>query len=257
MRTSVIPKSRDLSGRAEKQMRTWALALELTPPPVPNAKTPLHHLFKPYVAMSREAGIDADGVAHLIADRLHWKVLDRDVVDYIAEQHNWSRVSVESVDERKSSWYHDTLGKWLDSKLVSQVEYVRGLGKIIALAAQRENVVFVGRGAQFILPRERGLTVRLIGPRKTRLGQVMQQESCTEREAERKLDEMDRGRSDFVRRYFHRDIADPAVYDIVLNMEHFSNEEAAQLIVEACRMRFPKIVSEHEAAQARGRERTS
>lgn len=243
MRTSVIPKSRDLSGRAEKQMRNWALALELTPPPAPPVKQPLQQLFKPYVAISREAGIDADAIAHLIAERLHWKVLDREVVDYIAEQHNWSRVSVESVDERKSSWFHDTLGKWLDSKLVSQVEYVRGLGKIIALAAQRENVVFVGRGAQFILPRERGFTVRLIAPRKRRLCQVMHEENCTEREAERMLDEMDRGRSDFVRRYFHHDIADPAVYDMVLNLEHFSNDEVAELVVDACRLRFPDIVA--------------
>lgn len=241
MRTSVIPKSRELSGKAERQMRTWALALELTPPPAPAGKVPLQKLFKPYVAVSRESGIDAGEIAHVVAARLNWKVLDREVVEYIAEQHNWSRVSVESVDERKSSWFHDTLGKWLDSKLVSQVEYVRGLGRIIALAAQRENVVFVGRGAQFILPRDVGLTVRLIGPRKSRIRELMREENLNEHEAEKALDDVDRGRTDFVRRYFHRDIADPAVYDMVVNLEHFTNEEVAELIVKACHMRFKDI----------------
>ncbi|MCC6491825.1 MAG: cytidylate kinase-like family protein [Pirellulales bacterium] len=223
-------------------MRTWALALELTPPPEPPDKTQLQQLFKPYLALSREAGVDAAYITHSVAERLNWKVLDREVVDYIAEQHRWSRVSVESVDERKASWFHDTLGKWLDSKLVSQVEYVRGLGRIVALAAQRGNVVFVGRGAQFLLPKERGLTVRLIAPRKARIHAIVQDEKCDERQAELLLDETDRGRSDFVRRYFHRDIADPAVYDLVLNLERLTKDDAAELIVKATCQRFPDAV---------------
>ncbi|RIK87664.1 MAG: hypothetical protein DCC67_01710 [Planctomycetota bacterium] len=243
MRTNVIPRSRELSGKAEQQMRTWALALELTPPPKPSGKTPLASLIKPYIALSREAGVDAAEIAQVVATELHWKVLDREMVDYIADQHNWSRVSVESVDERQSSWFHDTLGKWLDSKLVSQVEYVRGLGRIVALAAQRESVVFVGRGAQFILPRDAGLTVRLVAPKKARLQHLAQCANCSEHEAEKMLEEVDRGRADFVRRYFHRDIADASVYDLVVNLEHFTNEQAAGLIIEASRLRFKDIAA--------------
>lgn len=114
---------------------------------------------------------------------------------------------------------------------MSQAEFVHRLGKIVVLAAQHESMVFVGRGAQFILPREVGLAVRVIAPRKHRVQRIMERRRCSRRDAEKFIDETDTGRSDFVQRYLHRDVADPHLYDLVINLEHMPREVAVELIV--------------------------
>jgi cytidylate kinase len=218
-------------------MRTWALDLEARQRLQQEHAAP-KELIHPYVAISRECGVDAGDLAKCLASKLGWKVFDRELLDYMAEHYHWSNVALDYVDEKTASWFHDTFGKMLDDRIVTQVEYVSRLGKIVLLAAQHESHVFVGRGVQFILPRDRGLTVRIIAPKKQRIQRVMERRNCSQREAERFVDETDRGRAAFVQRYFHHDVADSRLYDLVINLEHTSRDAALDLIVGDYLMRF-------------------
>jgi cytidylate kinase len=128
-------------------------------------------------------------------------------------------------------------GKWLDDQLISQVEYVSRLGRVVLLAAQHESTVFVGRGAQFMLPREVGVAVRIIAPRKERIHRIMEKRRCTEREAKAFVDNTDFARAHFVQRYFHHDVADPQLYDLVVNLAHLPRDAAVGLIAEECKRR--------------------
>jgi cytidylate kinase len=216
----------------------WALRLESQQrEPPPAAESP-RQLIHPYIAISRETGVDAAGIAKSVASKLGWKVLDSELLDYIAEHYHLSRLALDYVDERAASWFHETFGKWLDEQLVSQAEYVSRLGTVVLLAAQHESTVFVGRGAQFVLPREAGLAARVIAPRKLRVQRVMERRQCSQHEAEEFVDESDNGRAGFVRRYFHRDVADPRLYDLVINLERTSPEAAADLILNDFRLCF-------------------
>ncbi len=237
MRANVLPRSRDLSQVAERQLRSWAIGLETRQRLEHQKKSP-QQLIHPYIAISRKAGVDAGEMAKTLAQKLGWKTLDRELLDYMAEHYQWSRVALDYVDERTASWFHDTFGKWLDQQMVSQAEYVSRLGKIVLLAAQHESHVFVGRGAQFILPRDLGLTVRMIAPLKQRINRVMERQQCSRQVAEKFISETDAGRADFVRRYFQRDVADPRLYDVVLNLEHTSREAAVDLILGDYMLRF-------------------
>jgi cytidylate kinase len=232
MRTSTLPRSRELSEAAEHQMRTWALRLESQQRLEKEAaKASPTQLIYPYIAISREAGVDASEVAQAVAISGGWKVCDRELLDYMVEHYHWSRVALDHVDEHTVSWFHETFGKWLDEQLVSQAEFAHRLGKIVLLAAQHESIVFVGRGAQFILPRDLGLAVRLIAPKRQRVQQIMERRQCSRHDAEKFADETDIGRADFVQRYFHHDVADPHLYDLVINLERLPREVAVELIV--------------------------
>jgi cytidylate kinase len=88
---------------------------------------------------------------------------------------------------------------------------------------------------QFILPREAGIAVRIIAPKKQRVERVMKRRQCNWRDAERFVDDTDRGRAQFVERYFHRDVADPHLYDLVINLAYVSYDDAVDLMVERCR----------------------
>jgi hypothetical protein len=239
MTTTRARHNHELSTVAEHQMRTWALQMESKQAleREQSAKS-ARHLVCPYIAVSRESGVDAGEIANAVGAKLGWKVLDRGILDYMAEHYQWSRVALEYVDERTASWFHDTFGKWLDEHLVSQPQYVRRLGQIVVMAAQHESTVFVGRGAQFLLPRERGVSVRLINLKQQRIARIVEREGLSPPAAEKLIDEVDKGRADFVRRYFHRDVTDPHLYDLVINLEHLGRDAAVDLIVNSYQLRF-------------------
>jgi cytidylate kinase len=221
-------------------MRTWALQLqaqerleeERAPERVPE-------LIHPYLVISRETGVDAAEIAQAVATQCGWKALDRELLDYLAEHDHLSRIALDFVDERTVSWFHEMFGQWLDDKLISQAEYVSRLGRIVLLAAQHESTVFVGRGAQFILPRNSGVVVRLIAPQKERIRRVEARRGCSQAEARKFVEETDKMRAQFVSRYFHHDVADPHLYDLVINLEYLPREVAVDMIVGECRRRFP------------------
>jgi cytidylate kinase len=238
MRSSLKSRQRrGISEVAERQMRRWALDIQAGKERAEeNAKLEVRQLIKPYMVLSREAGVDAADIANAISDHCGWKVLDRELLDYLAEHDHLSRLALDFVDERSVSWFHEMFGTWLEKQLVSQAEYVSRLGRLVLLAAQHENSIFVGRGVQFMLPRELGFTVRFIAPLKQRDSRMKMLNACTEREARRQVDELDENRQNFVKRYFQHDITDPHLYDLVINLGFVPREEAASLVAnEAAR----------------------
>jgi hypothetical protein len=232
MRSSFdTPRVRGISEVAERQMRRWALDIQTEKERTEaGPDLEVRELIKPYIVISREAGVDAADLANGISDHCGWKVLDRELLDYLAEHDHLSRLALDFVDERTVSWFHEMFGTWLEKQLVSQAEYVARLGRLVLLAAQHESSIFVGRGVQFMLPRELGFTVRLIAPLKQRISRMKMLNACTEPEARRLVDELEENRQNFVKRYFQHDIADPHLYDLVINLGYVPREEAASLV---------------------------
>ena len=237
-----MSQNRGLSALAERQMRNWALDLQTQQRLAEEREhTQVPQLIHPYLAISRETGVAGGELAQSIASKCNWKLLDRELLDYLAEHDHLSRMALDFVDERAASWFHEMFGKWLDEQLVSQAEYVSRLGRLVLLAAQHESTVFVGRGVQFMLPRDRGLAVRIIAPTKQRIQRVMKTRQCNQRDAKKFVEETDDGRAQFVQRYFHRDISDPHLYDLVINLEHMSRDDAIDLIVSEAKRHEQKI----------------
>src|SRR3954463_9256808 len=211
--------NRTMSLAAERQMRNWALDMQIKQRVASEREhIQVNDFIHPYVFVSREAGVDATSLSRAVAEKCGWKLFDRELLDYMAEHDHLSRLALEFVDERAVSWFHEMFGTWLEKQLVSQAEYVSRLGKILLLQAQDESSVFVGRGAQFMLPRERVLRVRVIAPIKQRIRTIMNLRACGEREAREYIETTDREREQFVQRYFHHDLSDPHLYNLVINL---------------------------------------
>lgn len=228
--------NRGLSALAERQMRNWAIDLQTRQRVAEERElTEVQPLIHPYIAISREAGCNASALAAAVAEKCGWKLLDRELLDYMAEHERLSRMALEFVDEKSASWFHEMFGTWLDRQLVSQAEYVSRLGKLLLLQAQHENTVFVGRGAHFMLPRESGLVVRVIAPLKMRIQNIAEWRHCTEHEAKAFVETTDYNREQFVQRYFHHDLRDPHLYDLIINLAHIPRSQAIELIVDAAK----------------------
>jgi cytidylate kinase len=223
----------------ERQMRRWALTLRtLQRAESREAIARIPQDIHPYVAISRQAEAGGATIARLVAQQLGVECLDKELLVSVAERYHLPRHFIEFVDETTSDWLLDLFGRWLDQRVVTPDDYIRRLGQIVLLAARHGSAVFVGRGVQCILPRERGLAVHIVAPLEMRIERAGRVHALSADAARTYVVEKDCGRRDFVRSHFQRDIADPTLYDLVLNVEHLGPATAGDTIVAAYRGRF-------------------
>jgi cytidylate kinase len=220
---------------AEKQMKEWEFRQEVADRSArAQGPHPTERKLGQFIAISRESGAGGSSVAKMVGERLGWEVMDKNLLDHVADRYQLSREMLEMVDETTVNWAYDILGTWLDRKIISREKYMVRLARVVVGAARKGKVVFVGRGTQFLLPRASGLAVRLVASEPYRVRRIMDRENLDASNAKRFLDETDRGRREFAMRFFRQDIADPHIYDLVINTERIGFERAAELIVSAC-----------------------
>ena len=75
--------------------------------------------------------------------------------------------------------------------------------------------------------------MRIVASEKYRIKQIIAHNGTSEVVARRCMKEIDEGRREFVERFFHRDIADPHHYDLVINVDRCGSEGAVQEIITA------------------------
>jgi cytidylate kinase len=225
---------------AEQRMRQWAIGHEVEQRvEQEHAAEELPDHIHPFLAISRESGCGAEEVARAVGKTLDWDVLDKELLHSLANEYQLEEIMLELVDESRISWLVETLGKWLDQRIVTESEYVTRLGQFALLAAHHRSTVFVGRGIQFLLPRERGMAVQIVAPFEARVNRIMKEEGFDRKEARKFLEKRDRARRDFIREHFNHEASDPCLYDLVINLGYVSPHDAAQLIVSQCQRRFP------------------
>ena len=228
MKTQVREEPKILAA-AERQMRAWTKASESAV----DDSIAIEARLKPFIAISREAGAGGSPVGQIVGRMLGWEVLDHSLLDRVAQRYKLSRPLLEMVDETQANWAFDILGTWLDPKLIPHEKYVIHLGHVVLAAACQESVVYIGRGVQFLLPKDRGLSVRIIASDAYRTRRISERENLTQKQARQKMLKVDNGRRAFVRRFFHHDIDNSHLYDLVLNVERLGPSATAECIVAA------------------------
>jgi len=201
----------------ERQMRNWEIGRQHTV--VKNAGEPAQAV-QFYIAISRELGSEGEKVAECLSQCLGWPKYDREILDYMAEKEEVRRRVYEMLDERQRTWLQqmlDLLEPLGTDASRAREEYFRRLTGAVIAIAQKQHAIFVGRGVNFILPRHRGLSVRIVAPFKDRLKRVMEMENLDERAARRRIEEVEFQRAEFLVRYFGHRPYDPRRYDMMLN----------------------------------------
>jgi cytidylate kinase len=106
----------------------------------------------------------------------------------------------------------------------------------LALGAQG-NVVLIGRGAGFVLPRASTLHVRLTAPLEERVAYLSQWLRLTREEARQRVDVRDARRAEFLSSCLHRNPAEPYAHDMTLNTGTLGEDCCVELVSVAARAR--------------------
>jgi hypothetical protein len=168
-----------------------------------------------------------------VGERTGWAVLDKNMVNRLAGELELQPRLLELLDETRINWFSETLLNLFNSRLVAQQGYVELLGKVIALAATSEPVIIVGRGAHLILPADKGLRVRVVAPRASRVQWVAATEGLDLPAAEKHVYAIDTDRSAFISRNFRQQSTDAASYDLVLNAGSLGVDGCVEMIYRA------------------------
>jgi hypothetical protein len=187
----------------------------------------------PYLAISRESGTGGGQIARLVSEMTGWAVLDRDLLECLAELYRTSPAVLKLVDDATANRISEIFANGICPDFTAQTEYMFHLSRVVLMAAQAGKVIYVGRGAHFLLPQRRGLIVRLVASPRYRVQQIVERRRLSFDKARDYIEKTDAGRQEFVRQYFHRGVADPHLYDLMVNVERIGPHRTAQLIADA------------------------
>jgi cytidylate kinase len=196
------------------------------------------------IAVARESGARGGTIGRRVARKLNWQVYDHDLLEYMTQDTVVRQGIFDSLTPPVNEWVASHLEVLLREHNLGKDPSVVNLARVVlALGAQGE-VVLIGRGAGFILPRASTLHVRMMAPLQERIAYMSQWLRLPLPEAAEKVRTRDARRAEFINTHFHRQPGDIHQYDMLLNASVLGEETSAALIVQAARARSAQLQPE-------------
>jgi cytidylate kinase len=223
----------DISKVVERQMRNWELARAQHLESETEARRPE---VLDFITISRTAGSGGREVATLLGERLNWPVFDYEILRAMAGDDQVRAQLYEKLDERDVSWLEGTLRALIRGEFRKE-DYFHRLTETILALARRGHSIFLGRGADLILPRERGLRIRITASPERRAERFALRNKISGALARAEVERMDRERTEFRRHHFGPHANEATCHDLIINLDRIRAEDAVELILVAFRIR--------------------
>ena len=198
------------------------------------------------VCISNAAGAGGEEVGRLVAERLGFLYVNEEIVARAAAKGGVDAADVADEERRKSlaaralnaiaqgggeAWTLGAVGP-LSSREELDSDDIRSLiRETIEQTAARGKAVIVAHAASYAIGHGDGvLRVLVTASPETRTTRVAEAEGLDQAGAARALKESDAGRADYLKRFYDVREESPTHYDLVLNTDALSIEQAADLI---------------------------
>jgi cytidylate kinase len=211
----------------EEQIRKW----EHKSPDKKKIVTPKGQPY-PVITISREFGARGGALASLMGEKLGFKVWDKDILQAIADNLGSNQELLKSLDENRRKLIEDAVVGFM-TKVNTNVNYHRSLNRVIKTIEHHGNAIIVGRGANYICQNLHAFNLRIVSPIDKRVTDYAAREGISKEEAYSMIRKIDAERTEFIRFYFKKDVANPSDYDLVLNSGIFSLHDMMAIIIDA------------------------
>ncbi len=202
------------------------------------------------VTIRGHLGSGAPEIGKQVAERLHADYVDREIIAKVAARLQRQEAEVGEKESPASSLlgriaealeygYASDLsaaGAYLPTWEIplNDARYLQALDSVVRELARSPSIVIRGRGSQFILKDyPEALHVLVIARLELRLRRVMEDLKLDQKAARQEIERFDKSRDQFIKRYFHAEMEDPAYYDLVINTGRLSFQASASLSVGA------------------------
>jgi cytidylate kinase len=178
------------------------------------------------ITISRQLGSWGDEVAQAVASRLGYEVLCRELINQAAIRAGAPDMALAAIDDLGLLGIHPAPK--------SRQAYQQAILDVMQEAANRDNIIIIGRAGQVILSNfPNTLHVKVIAPASIRARRIAETHNIPIEAASAQIETSDRARRNYLRRYYHVRWDDPELYDLIVNTQRLSPDQAACLICQA------------------------
>ena len=182
------------------------------------------------VTVSSEPGSGGQVIARGIAERMGYDLFQRDIIREIADRADIGVSVIESIEKERLSGIEDFIATLVSRRYLWPEIYLEQLMKVISVIGKHGMAVIAGRGANFILPSNERLSIRVVAPMDFRVQSISRLLNISEEEARKRVIMKEATRKAFIRKSFNADIADPINYDLTFNTEFIRYEAAVEAV---------------------------
>lgn len=201
----------------------------------------------PFITISRQAGAGGHLLSYIILTELlkcrgadvfqGWHVFDKALCEAVAGNPTIQADMESLVAEEYRSEFRD----FIESLFTGQSkQYVinKMTFKVVRILALIGKVIIVGRGGSLVTAdMPQGIHIRLVAPEAQRIVWMMKRFKLRKEQARETVAKQDADRRKLIKLFFHRDIADPLLYDVVWNTGRTDLDMIARNAIDLIRQR--------------------
>lgn len=196
------------------------------------------------ITISRQFGAGGITLGQQLAKKLGYGFIYEEIIEKVAEKAAVSKDWVKSLDKDGGGTLSNFMAGFVPSRLIDHIfdtqrqymdekTYIKLLYQIVPQIAQRDNIVIIGRGAQFILKDYPNTHhVLLIADLAHRINFMMRRYQLSEDAARKAVTKEDVRRRKLLRLFKAVDYDRPEHYDLVLNMGKINIDLAQELVCD-------------------------
>ena len=196
---------------------------------------------KTVITIARSYGSGGRALGKLLAEQLGINCYDREILRMASEASGINEALFGQADERmkrsplfgilKKNPYKGGVIPPENSDFVSDDNLFNYQAKVIKELAAQESCVIIGRCADYLL-RDDPDVIKLYfcAPKKDCVARVMNQNGLSEKEAERRIEKIDKYRAEYYRYYTGRDWNDARNYNFCLDTTSMSYEKLVEVV---------------------------
>ena len=197
---------------------------------------------KTVITIARSYGSGGKTLGKLLADKMGINCYDREIIRMASDTSGINEELFGRVDEklkksplfgivRSNPYKGDGVIPPESSNFVSDDNLFNYQAQVIKELAEKESCIIIGRCADYVLKDNPNvIRLYLYAPLEDCIKRVMAQNSITEKETIKKIETIDKYRSDYYKYYTGKEWNDARNYDFCLNTTSMSYEKLIQVV---------------------------
>lgn len=201
------------------------------------------------IAINRELGTGGRIVGQKLAERLQVPFYDKAVIQGLQKKFSLSTDEIERLKAKKSNWWTDILqtfvptferanisayyhpsGKVPDSMTTEEMYHAET--EILKEVAAEGSCIITGRSAFYIFKdHPNHLNILIQASLENRIARLMRKKNLCRERAMSIIDEVDKGREQYIHKYTGVSRYDARYYQLVINMDNITEDQAVDLIL--------------------------
>ena len=201
------------------------------------------------ITISREVGSGGGSVGRKLAEKLNVNYINKQLIQALEERFNLTSSGIEHLKNKKKHWFTDlfeqvapapkatikvggyTFNREFQEAVTVEVIY-EAEKEILNAIADEGSCIITGRSAFFVLKdRPNKVDIFITASKEARIERIMAKQEKTKEEAVKLIETIDNGRDNYVKRYTGLSRYDMRNYDLILDMDYLTEDEAVEKIL--------------------------